>query len=420
MNAPEPVNALTLSNAWSEDLDLTELVRSGLADLPVGTIDVVAIGKASVEMTRAVNEVLGGRLSRQLVVSNTQVDDHDQSAAEVWVGDHPVPGPASLAAGHRLVEFLATPGEATTTLFLVSGGASSLCVAPAAPMGLSDLAEVWRLALEAGLDITQLNQLRASTSLIAGGAVLRSVRTPCSTTLVMVDNVISGAPWVASGLTYEYAPSGEEFELSLEMISPASGALTAAMRGAYERRAQVMAEPVPNHHDNAVIAEPAMMLERTVEAAHRAGYRVESLGADLHGDVETVVGEWGRRLRDATRESSPLCLVGVGEVTVRVSGTGRGGRCQEFAWRMAPLLASLGRPAMFVARASDGRDFVEGVAGAWTDSRSIAHARELGLDWDDVAARHDTGSALASLGQLLEGVHSGWNLCDLYLCLVGA
>ena len=409
-------NALNLSRAWSDDLDLKALVTAGLASLPEGALDVVAIGKASGEMTRAVVEILGSRVSRRLVVS----DSPDALAgAEVMVGEHPVPGPASLAAGRRLGAFLATPGEATTTLFLVSGGASSLCVDPAPAMGLDDLADVWRLALSAGLDITQLNRLRASTSMIAGGAVLRKVRTPYSRTLVMVDNVISGAPWVASGLTYEYAPAYETFEREVEIITPSTSALGKIMREAYEQRARVMASPVSSQHDNVVIAEPALMLTRTLAAARGAGYRTVSLGSAVHGDVETVVNEWEMTLRDAARTLTPLCVVGVGEVTVRVSGSGQGGRCQEFAWRMAPVLASLEQTAVFVARASDGRDFIEGVAGAWTDSSSFARAQALGLDGADVAARHDSGSALATLGQLLVGVHTGWNLCDLYLCLVG-
>ena len=409
-------DALALAEAWSHGLNLTALVRGALAELPAGACDVVAIGKAAEEMARAAVEVLATRAARVLVVTETPPERG--GVGEVWVGNHPVAGAASVAAGRRLVEFLDQSIGATSTVFLVSGGASSLCVDPAPPMGLDDLAEVWRLALGAGLNITQLNRLRASTSLIAGGAVLRRVRTAYSRTLVMVDNVVSGAPWVASGLTYEYAPSRDDFGRVLEQMTPRTSPLGRVMVEAYERRALTMAVPAPSRHDNVVIAEPALMLERTLSAARRAHYGVVSFGAALHGDVETVVDEWANTLRDAVIARSPVCLVGVGEVTVRVGVAGRGGRCQEFAWRMAPVLAALARPAIFVARASDGRDFVEGVAGAWTDSTSFERARALGLDWADIAARHDSGSGLVALGQLLEGAHTGWNLCDLYLCLV--
>ncbi len=97
-------------------------------------------------------------------------------------------------------------------MFLLSGGASSLCVVPAPPLTVEDLGEVWRGALRAGVDITSLNQIRASTSLIGGGALLRHVRAQRSTSLILVDNVVSGAQWVASAMTYDYEPTSREVD----------------------------------------------------------------------------------------------------------------------------------------------------------------------------------------------------------------
>jgi len=110
--------------------------------------------------------------------------------------------------------------------------------------------------------------------------------------------------------------------------------------------------------------------------------------------------------------------VGVGEVTVQVHGDGRGGRCQEFAWLMAKELGASTRPSAFVARASDGRDYIEGVGGAWTSESTLARIDDLGLDWLSIARTHDTYPALRALGQLIPGGHSGWNLCDLYVALI--
>jgi glycerate 2-kinase len=110
--------------------------------------------------------------------------------------------------------------------------------------------------------------------------------------------------------------------------------------------------------------------------------------------------------------------MGVGEVTVRVGGAGTGGRCQEFAWYMAKVLAELDRDAAFVARASDGRDFVEGVGGAWVERSTLERVLTSGVDWLAVAQANDSHSALRTLGQLLEGGHTGWNLCDLYVALM--
>lgn len=84
---------------------------------------------------------------------------------------------------------------------------------------------------------------------------------------------------------------------------------------------------------------------------------------------------------------------------------------------MAKEIAELERDSVFVARASDGRDFVEGVGGAWVDGSTVERARRLDVDWKLVAEANDSHSALGALGQLIEGGHTGWNLCDLYVAL---
>ncbi|MGC2485514.1 MAG: MOFRL family protein, partial [Acidimicrobiales bacterium] len=102
----------------------------------------------------------------------------------------------------------------------------------------------------------------------------------------------------------------------------------------------------------------------------------------------------------------------------RIDGPGEGGRCQEMAWRMADELAHESRDAVFLARSSDGRDFVRGVAGAWVSSDTWERIGERGLNWGNIAQTHDTYPALATLGQLIEGGHTGWNLCDVFVALI--
>ena len=205
-------DALAISDAWSNGLDLRTLIETQLRESHVldQEVDVVAIGKAAREMSAATHDVLGDRVRRQLVIVDEGPAFSMDSDVEFVIGEHPLPGLGSLLAGQRLVEFLERSSGAHCTIFLISGGASSLCALPASPLDLEDLHELFAAALQSGADITTLNRLRAASSAIAGGAILRSVRTPRSLSLVMVDNVVSGARWVASGLTFDYEPTRDE------------------------------------------------------------------------------------------------------------------------------------------------------------------------------------------------------------------
>jgi glycerate-2-kinase len=86
---------------------------------------------------------------------------------------------------------------------------------------------------------------------------------------------------------------------------------------------------------------------------------------------------------------------------------------------MAGAFGTYERDIIAVARATDGRDFVKGIAGGWSDNATIRRARERGIDWNDVVANSDSHAALQDLGQLIAGGRTGWNLCDVYLVLVG-
>jgi hydroxypyruvate reductase/glycerate 2-kinase len=258
--------------------------------------------------------------------------------------------------------------------------------------------------------------IRAASSLISGGAVLRHVGTTRSESFILVDNVVSGAEWVASAMTYDFRPT-EAFVSELwDRIGVVDAGLRSRLLEGFETRALLMDRPPRTQHENAVLAEPAMMLEFAVQEAGRRGYQVIDMGADISGDVNDVVAHWS----SAIEASPPGCvaLVGVGEVTVKVRGSGEGGRCQEFAWLMADVLAKNNRVGAFVAQASDGRDHIQGVGGAWVDGETRAAAGDRGIDWAGVGESHDTYSALKALGRLIKGGHTGWNLCDLYVAVL--
>jgi hydroxypyruvate reductase len=415
-------DAKAISQQWLVELDLRRLIEQRLAEvrmLDAGFgLDVVAIGKAAREMATATESILGARVSRALVICDRESAEREPIDTRVVVGEHPLPGEGSLSAGRSLVAFLDAETGARCTLFLISGGASSLCALPELPLDLADMAGVWKAALESGADITTLNKVRASTSQIAGGRILRHVRTELSYSLIMVDNVLPGAKWVASGLTYEFSPSADEAAKLVANLNIDDMALRERLMSAFGRRGEAMATSITTLHENVVVAEPDLLLECARVEAKRRGYRVVEMGSEVHGDVRDVCARWSEVIKASSHGREPLCLIGVGEVTVRVLGSGSGGRCQEFAWLMAGSLAHLGRTSAFIARASDGRDFLEGVAGAWVDESTVRRAESLDIDWEQILVQHDSHRALDEVHQLLVGGHSGWNLCDVYVATV--
>jgi hydroxypyruvate reductase len=113
----------------------------------------------------------------------------------------------------------------------------------------------------------------------------------------------------------------------------------------------------------------------------------------------------------------PVCVISSGETTVRVRGSGRGGRNQEFALAAVDLVAALGT----VVAASIGTDGIDGptdAAGAVVDSTTRIRARASGLDPVDFLRDNNAYAFFAALGDLIHTGPTGTNVGDLQVFLV--
>jgi len=200
-------------------------------------------------MASAARDVLTEHVQRQLVIVDEGPAISLDVDVEFVIGEHPRPGLGSLMAGERLVEFLEGSKNAECTIFLISGGASSLCALPQSPVDLDDLASCSRqCSSRCGHHDTQPTACGEFAD--RRGAILRRVRTSRSIALIMVDNVVSGERWVASGLTFDYTPQRHDVESLLHTIGRDTGRLAQNILEAYERRGEAMAVPIATNHQN--------------------------------------------------------------------------------------------------------------------------------------------------------------------------
>ena len=104
-----------------------------------------------------------------------------------------------------------------------------------------------------------------------------------------------------------------------------------------------------------------------------------------------------------------------GETTVKLTGTGRGGRNQELALRVALLAEQEGwqGPWLYLQAGTDGRDGPTDAAGGVVCESSIASLRGAGVGPEKRLANNDAYPALAAAGALLLTGGTGTNVADL-------
>ncbi len=384
----------------------------------VGRVLVLGVGKAGAAMARAVESVLGDRVSEGFVVVK---DGYRLPTARIEIAEagHPVPDARGLEAAGRLLTLAASATARDLVLVLVSGGGSALTPAPVPPITLAEKQAVTRLLLEAGATIGELNAVRKHLSRFKGGLLARAAGPATVVTLVLSDVVGDPLDVIASGPT---APDPSTYADALDVLD---------VRGVHElapvavlarlhagARGEIAETPKPGDPlfarvRNLVIGNNALVVGAAAVAAERLGYRPYVLTRALQGEAR----EAGRNLVEQARLlPGPVCMIAGGETTVTVRGRGRGGRCQEAALAAALALGP-DDDAVVLAAGTDGTDGPTDAAGGLVDAGTVARGRAAGLDPARALDDNDAYTLLGATDDLVVTGPTRTNLLDLYLVL---
>ena len=354
---------------------------------------IVAVGKAARRMAEAALAAYPG--IRAIVVTNYE-NARPLEGAEVLPSGHPVPDENGAAAAERVAEALKAAGG--PVLALISGGGSALLPAPAEGITLAEKAEVNRLLLASGADITEMNLIRQQLSRLKGGGFGRLAAPHPVTALILSDVIGDDLRAIASGPTTE----------ALGTAADAIARLKA--RGLWEKvpasvRAHLEAAPAPTPLPpvtNRLVGSNGQSL------AAMATKEAKLIPAPVVGDV----AEAAKAICDAA--GAGITLWG-GETTVHIKGTGFGGRNQELALRIALEAERRGWPEGWVCLqgGTDGRDGPTEAAGGLVDSGTLGRIRAKGGDPEALLANNDSNAALALAGDLLITDATGTNVADL-------
>jgi hydroxypyruvate reductase len=165
--------------------------------------------------------------------------------------------------------------------------------------------------------------------------------------------VIGSGPTVADPSTYADAIA------VLDRVHAEGAAdISAAVRRRLDRGARGEIEETPKPGDPRLARSTYQVIGNRHTAMDGAAAAARSLGYEVHVFADPTSGEASlageRFARTAARKchvaGSPVCVIAAGETTVRVRGSGHGGRNLEFALGMAGPLEELGAAGITTAR----------------------------------------------------------------------
>jgi glycerate 2-kinase len=392
---------------------------------------VVSIGKAGHTMAESLARQMGESFFRGLGGSSSAPTSLDgivacpvEPPAQVrgfryFHGGHPMPNAESVRAANAIRKMLDAQTAASLIIFMLSGGGSSVVERPIDDeITLDDLIATYRALVHCGAPIAEINAIRKHLSAVKGGR-LAQVAFPAQQVSLLVSDVPDNTPdALASGPTMPDSTSVED----CHHIAEKHGLLPLlphATRELFERHAL---EETPKSDDPifhrsrwwTILSNP-MAVEQAREAAQRAGFVVHVDNSCDDWDYAPAADYLLQKLRELRKQSEPACLISGGEVTVKVTNGGVGGRNQQFALACVEKIA--GENITVLSAGTDGVDGNSPAAGAVVDGTTIARAQDCGLDSRAALEKFDAYPFFNALGDAIETGPTGNNLRDLRILL---
>lgn len=366
---------------------------------PAGRTLVIGAGKASAAMARALENHWPGPLEG-LVVTRYGYAVPCQRI-EIVAAAHPVPNAAGLQAAQRIRDLVSGLRTDDLVIALISGGGSSLLVAPGEGLTLQDKQEVNSALLRCGATITEMNCVRRHLSALKGGR-LAALCHPARVVTLLISDVPGDSPMdIASGPTVGDTTTCAD---ALAIVARYAIALPAAARALLESgRGETVKPDDPRLAGNEVhiVAAPQLALQAAARVAQAHGLTPCILGDSLEGEARDLGKAMAGIARQVARHGQPFAkpcvLLSGGETTVTLKGNGRGGRNVEFLLSLAVALDGL--PGVTaIAGDTDGVDGAEEIAGAFVTPDTLARARALGINPRASLDDNDAHTFFQSLG----------------------
>lgn len=389
----------------------------------VGRIWVVGAGKASIGIAQALEEILGPRIAGGVIVVK-KGETRRLRRLEVIEAGHPVPDSESIRGARKVLDVASRAAEGDIVFAAVTGGSSSLAVLPPEGVSLSDLRILNELLLRCGAPINVINVVRRHICLLNGGRLVAAVQ-PARAITLSLDTAPEGMPWPDKCL-----PDPTTFADAIAMLKEyALWDRTPETVRAYfshgldHPELETVKDMSAMKTRMVFVGDPVSICDAAARRAAELGFAPMVLGTYLEGearDVAICMAGIAREVIERSRPINPPCaLISGGETTVTITeAAGGGGPNQEFALSFA-LKMGQRSPYACASVDTDGTDGPTDVAGGLVDDATLGQARAADIDLGAVVRNHASTEALTRLGSAVRTGHTGTNLQNIRVVVIG-
>ncbi len=389
-------------------------------------IFLVGGGKATAPMARAMEDLLGNRITKGLVVVKYGFTDK-LSYTETAEADHPLPDQNGVSGTKKILELIEGAGDRDLVFSLISGGGSALLPQPAGNILLEEKQAMTQKLLRCGASIDEINCIRKHISSTKGGQMARSAFPATTVNLMLSDvvgdrmDVIASGPFVPDMSSFADARSIIEKYNLIDIPESIKNHLKAGLEGKIKDTPKE-GDRVFDRVYNLVIGSNILALEAAEEEAQKLGYKTLVLSSMIEGETKDIAGAHAAIARETVKTGKPLsppcCIISGGETTVTIKGKGMGGRNQEFCLVAAMDISDMTENIVMLCGGTDGNDGPTDAAGGVVDPLTLKRGEAAGLSAAEYFNNNDSYNYLKKTGDLLITGPTKTNVMDVRLVLV--
>lgn len=393
-------------------------IREDLFDLhSYGRTIVISIGKAAHTMVEALRHQVGDSLEG--IVASPVRPISQFRGFRYFEGAHPTPNAESLRAAEAILKSLHAQTASSLVIFLLSGGGSSVVEKPIDDeISLEDLIQTYKVLVHSGAPIAEINAIRKHLSAVKGGRLAQTAHPAQQVSLLVSDVPDHALDALASGPTMPDSTTVEDCQ-AITAKHEMRGQFPASVRELFERHAL---EETPKSDDPVfhrsrwwLILSNSDVVTNAVEEANRLGFGVEVDNSCDDWDYERTADYLLAKLRDLRQKFARACLISGGEVTVRVTNGGVGGRNQQLALTLGQRIR--GENITVLSAGTDGVDGNSPATGAIADGTTVDRAQKRRFDVGAALAGFNAYPVFEAIGDAIVTGPTGNNLRDLRILL---
>ncbi len=361
----------------------------------------LAYGKSAYRMAVGLYPYISDKLADSFVIVDRRSGAKDSRFRIFW-GNHPIPDEEVYTATREIIKKVRYSRKSFLMFNLISGGGSALLEYPFANLKPIDLERMWRILLDLGLNIHEINTVRRHLSAVKGGRLARLLYPSRVMSLVISDVVGDPLHDIASGPT---APDPTTYKDAWNILLKydvnrkwkASRLIKRGMQGALEDTLKP-GDPVFQRVTNKIIANIPLAARMFAETLEEFGMKTEIVDTQVEARPEEAADRIFRELMD--RLEPGKAYIYAGELYGPAGKTGIGGTAHELALQL--YLRFRDADVEIIAFDTDGLDGNSPAAGG------ILRTDEVSVGVRDILAAIESKDTYTLMQQAGLSLHTGY------------